>query len=158
MNACVVCVGALKENWQKEGVNEFLKRLSRYGRYEICELPDEPEPAKPSSALLEGVIEKEGRAILSRIKPTDFVVALCIEGRGMSSTELAESTKMWETSGKRVVFVIGGSLGLSKQVTARADYKLSFSKMTFPHPLMRVILMEQLYRAAKINAGEPYHK
>ena len=158
MNACVLCVGSLKEDWQKQGTNEYLKRLSRYGKYEIVEVPDEGEPDKPSEILNAAVMDKEGKALLKHIKPTDFVVALCIEGKALSSTELAEETRRWETAGKRVVLVIGGSLGLSKEVTARADYKLSFSKMTFPHPLMRVILMEQLYRAARINAGERYHK
>lgn len=158
MNAVIIGVGSLKEEWQKAGCAEYLKRLTRYGKYEVTEIPDEPEPSKPSEALNAAVMEKEGRGILSKLKPTDYVVALCIEGKGLSSTELAEKTREWELSGKRVVFIIGGSLGLSKEVTARADYKLSFSKMTFPHPLMRVILCEQLYRAARINAGERYHK
>ena len=158
MNACVLAVGSLKEKWQKEGANEYLKRLTRYGKYEVMEVPDEPEPAKPSKALNDQVMEKEGKALLSRIKPTDKVVALCIEGKQLSSEGLAEEILKWEQEGHRVVFVIGGSLGLSKAVTDRADYKLSFSKMTFPHPLMRVILLEQLYRAARINAGERYHK
>ncbi|MBQ4158753.1 MAG: 23S rRNA (pseudouridine(1915)-N(3))-methyltransferase RlmH [Clostridia bacterium] len=158
MNACVLAVGSLKEKWQKDGANEYLKRLTRYGKYEVAEVPDEPEPAKPSKALNDMVMEKEGKALLSRIKPNDKVIALCIDGKQLSSEELASETLKWEQEGKRVVFVIGGSLGLSKAVTDRADYKLSFSKMTFPHPLMRVILLEQLYRAARINAGERYHK
>ena len=158
MNACVLAVGSLKEKWQKDGAGEYLKRLTRYGKYEIIEVPDEPEPAKPSKALNDMVMDKEGKALLSRIKPTDKVVALCIEGKQLSSEGLAEEILKWEQEGRRVVFVIGGSLGLSKAVTDRADYKLSFSKMTFPHPLMRVILLEQLYRAARINAGERYHK
>lgn len=158
MNACVLAVGSLKEKWQKDGANEYLKRLTRYGKYEMCEVPDEPEPAKPSKALNDMVMEKEGKALLSRIKPVDKVVALCINGKQLSSEDLAGETQKWAQEGKRVVFVIGGSLGLSPAVTDRADYKLSFSKMTFPHPLMRVILLEQLYRAARINAGERYHK
>ena len=158
MNACVLAVGSLKEKWQKDGANEYLKRLTRYGKYESVEVPDEPEPAKPSKALIDMVMEKEGKALLSRIKPTDKVVALCINGKQLSSEDLAEETEKWAQEGRRVVFVIGGSLGLSEKVIERADYKLSFSKMTFPHPLMRVILLEQLYRAARINAGERYHK
>lgn len=158
MNACVLAVGSLKEKWQKDGAGEYLKRLTRYGKYETAEVPDEPEPAKPSKALNDMVMEKEGKALLSRIRPNDKVVALCINGKQLSSEELASETQKWEQEGKRVVFVIGGSLGLSDAVVARADYKLSFSKMTFPHPLMRVILLEQLYRAARINAGERYHK
>ena len=158
MNALILCVGKLKEKWQQGGCEEYLKRLTRYGKYEVCEVPDEPEPAKPSETLNNQVMEKEGLKILKLIKPTDFVIALCIEGKAVSSTELASLTQSWESGGKRCVFVIGGSLGLSKDVTARADYKLSFSKMTFPHPLMRVILLEQLYRSARINSGERYHK
>lgn len=158
MNACVLAVGSLKEKWQKDGAGEYLKRLSRYGKYESVEVPDEPEPAKPSKALNDMVMEKEGKALLARIKPNDKVIALCINGKQLSSEELASETQKWEQEGKRVVFVIGGSLGLSDAVVSRADYKLSFSKMTFPHPLMRVILLEQLYRAARINAGERYHK
>lgn len=158
MNACVLCVGSLKEDWQRGGCAEYLKRLTRYGKYETVEVPDEPEPAKPSDILNEQVMQKEGRALMRLIKPTDYVVALCIEGKQLSSTELALQTARWETGGKRVVFVIGGSLGLSREVTDRADFRLSFSKMTFPHPLMRVVLLEQLYRAARINAGERYHK
>ena len=158
MIAAVLGVGSLKEKWQKDGAQEYLKRLTRYGKYEMIEVPDEPEPAKPSPALNDMVMEKEGKAILAKIKPTDLVVALCINGKQLSSEELANETQKWEQDGKRVVFVIGGSLGLSNKVVARADFKLSFSKMTFPHPLMRVVLLEQLYRAARINAGERYHK
>ena len=158
MISAIIGVGSLKEKWQKDGAGEYLKRLTRYGKYESVEVPDEPEPAKPSKALNDAVMEKEGRALLSRIKPNDKVVALCIDGKQLSSEGLAEETDKWSQEGKRVVFVIGGSLGLSPKVIERADYKLSFSKMTFPHPLMRVILLEQLYRAARINAGERYHK
>ena len=158
MIAAVLCVGSLKEKWQKDGCAEYLKRLSRYGKYEVIEVPDEPEPAKPSEILNRQVMEKEGRALLARLKPNDRVVALCIEGQGMSSEELARETEKWSADGRRTVFVIGGSLGLSPEVTRRAEVRLSFSRMTFPHPLMRVILLEQLYRAARIVSGERYHK
>ncbi|MBQ3079922.1 MAG: 23S rRNA (pseudouridine(1915)-N(3))-methyltransferase RlmH [Clostridia bacterium] len=158
MNCAVICVGSLKEKWQKEACAEYLKRLSRYGRYDVIEVPDEPEPAKPSEILNKQVMEKEGRQILSKIRPQDRVVALCIKGKAMDSEELSRETQAWEMDGKRTVFVIGGSLGLSDEVVARADVKLSFSKLTFPHTLMRVILLEQLYRAARIAAGERYHK
>ena len=158
MNAAILCVGALKEKWQKDGSAEYLKRLTRYGKYEVIEVPDEPEPAKPSPALNAQVMEKEGRALLARLRPQDRVVALCIDGASFSSEALAAETAKWAQDGRRTVFVIGGSLGLSPEVTARADTRLSFSKMTFPHPLMRVILLEQLYRAARIVAGERYHK
>lgn len=158
MNAAILCVGTLKEKWQKDGCAEYLKRLTRYGKYEVIEVPDEPEPAKPSPALNAQVMEKEGRALLARLRPQDRVVALCIDGASLSSEALAAETAKWAQDGRRTVFVIGGSLGLSPEVTARADMRLSFSKMTFPHPLMRVILLEQLYRAARIVAGERYHK
>ena len=124
----------------------------------IIEVPDEPGPGKPSPALNAQVMEKEGRALLARLRPQDRVVALCIDGASLSSEALAAETAKWAQDGRRTVFVIGGSLGLSPEVAARADTRLSFSKMTFPHPLMRVILLEQLYRAARIVAGERYHK
>ena len=158
MNALLTCVGKLKENWQKEGCEEYLKRLSRYGKYEIGQVPDEPEPEKLSEALSLQVMQKEGRALLRLVKPTDFLAALCVDGKALSSTDLASLMRGWENAGKRVVFAIGGSLGLSGEVLARADAKISFSRMTFPHGLMRVILLEQLYRAERINAGERYHK
>ena len=115
-----------------------------------------PSRPKPSPALNAQVMEKEGRALLARLRPQDRVVALCIDGASLSSEALAAETAKWAQDGRRTVFVIGGSLGLSPEVAARADTRLSFSKMTFPHPLMRVILLEQLYRAARIVAGERY--
>lgn len=158
MNARFLVVGSLKENWQREACAEYLKRLTRYGKYEIVEVPDEPEPQNASAVLAERVMYREGQALLKQIKPADYVVALCIRGKQLSSEQLAQSVCEWEAGGRRVVFIIGGSLGLSPEVTDRADYKLSFSPMTFPHQLMRVILLEQIYRAEKINAGERYHK
>ncbi|MBR4234864.1 MAG: 23S rRNA (pseudouridine(1915)-N(3))-methyltransferase RlmH [Clostridia bacterium] len=158
MNALVLCVGSLKEKWQKDACAEYLKRLSRYGKYEVCEVPDEPESPRASEALDSAVKLREGRALLKCIRPEDYVIALCIDGKALSSEELAREVRAREQSGRRTVLVIGGSLGLSDEVTARADLRLSFSRFTFPHPLMRVILLEQLYRAAKINAGERYHK
>ena len=158
MNAAVVCVGKLKETWLKEGCAEYIKRLSRFGGIEIVELADQPEPAKPSDALERKIMEIEGKEILRRIKQTDFVVALCIGGTAVDSVGLADALGAWQQLGRRIVFVIGGSLGLSPEVVRRADHKLSFSQMTFPHGLMRLILLEQVYRAAKIGAGERYHK
>lgn len=158
MNATILTVGKLKEKWQREACLEYLKRLTRYGTYETIEIPDQPEPAKPSPALDKQIIDKEGTELLRRIKPQDFVVALCIDGTELDSLRLATHVNDWQLTGKRPIFVIGGSLGLSNDVQRRADFKLSFSKMTFPHPLMRVILLEQLYRAERINAGERYHK
>lgn len=158
MNARILAVGSLKESWQREACGEYLKRLSRYGKYEVTEVPDEPEPVNSSPALSDRLIAKEGQALLKLIKPTDYVVALCIKAKQLSSEQLAEAAGRWESGGRRTVFVIGGSLGLSPEVVGRSDFQLSFSPMTFPHQLMRVILLEQLYRAEKINAGERYHK
>lgn len=158
MNAAVLCVGKLKEPWQREACDEYLKRLSRYASIEVIEVPDQSEPAKPSEALERQLLEKEGAELLRRIKDTDYVVALCIDGQAPDSPGLAKKMDEWRQKGQRIVLVIGGSLGLWDAVIKRADFRLSFSKMTFPHPLMRVILLEQLYRAAKISAGERYHK
>lgn len=158
MNACILCVGKLKEQWQREGCAEYIKRLSRYGSAEVVEVPDQPEPANSSPALERQLVTREGEELLRRIKPTDFVIALCIDGDAPDSPALSRRIDAWKQLGRRLVFVIGGSLGLSPEVQARADFRLSFSRMTFPHPLMRVILLEQLYRAARISAGERYHK
>ena len=158
MTAAVVCVGRLKEKHYAAAAEEYLKRLSRFGRMDIVELPDLPEPAHASDADRKTVMEKEGESILSKIRPQDHVIALCIDGPQYDSVAFARRLAENEQKGARQVFVIGGSLGLSNAVTARADEKLSLSKMTFPHQLARVLLLEQLYRACKINAGEKYHK
>lgn len=158
MNAVILCVGKLKKKWQQGGCEEYLKRLTRYGKYEVVAVDDVREPDKPSEALNRQVMDKEAAALLKHIRPEDFVVCLCIQAAAPDSVALAKLTRSWAAAGRRVVFVIGGSLGLAKSVTDRADYRLSFSNMTFPHGLMRVILLEQLYRAERINAGERYHK
>ena len=158
MNATVLCVGRLRERWQREACEEYLKRLSRYGSVTVEEVDDLPEPAHPSEALERQVKEKEGRALLRRVRPGDRVVALCIRADAPDSPGLARRIERWSMDGRRLVLVIGGSLGLSDEVLARADERLSFSNMTFPHALMRVILLEQLYRSARITAGERYHK
>lgn len=158
MNAVILCVGKLKEKWQQSGCEEYLKRLTRYGKYEVVAVDDVREPDKPSEALNRQVMEKEAAALLKHIRPEDFVVCLCIQADAPDSVALARLTRNWAAAGRRVVFVIGGSLGLARAVTDRANYRLSFSNMTFPHGLMRVILLEQLYRAERINAGERYHK
>ena len=158
MNAAIVCVGRLREKFFAAAAEEYEKRLSRYGKTEIIELPDLPEPANASDADRAQVMEKEGQSILSRLKPADHVIALCIDGPQLSSEAFASRLSDLEMQGKRIVFVIGGSLGLSAAVVKRADEKLSLSKMTFPHQLARVLLLEQIYRGCKINAGERYHK
>ena len=158
MNVTILCVGKLKQTWEKEACNEYLKRLTRYGRFDVVEVEDCPEPAKPSAALAKQVIDREGALLLRQIKPADRVVALCIGGRSYDSPGLSAQLSDWAMEGRRVVLVIGGSLGLSDDVLRRADDRLSFSKFTFPHPLMRVILLEQVYRACKIAKNERYHK
>ena len=158
MNMALVCMGRLKEKYWRDAAAEYEKRLSRFGKWETIELPDLPEPANSSPAIEEQIKKKEGEAILARIRDGDIVVCLCIDGRQMDSVQLsAKLTKLIDT-GRRVVFVIGGSLGLSPEVVRRAQLKLSFSPMTFPHQLARVMLLEQTYRALKIAAGERYHK
>ena len=158
MNAVILCVGKLKEKWQAEGCNEYLKRLSRYGKYEVIAVDDVREPDKPSEALMKQVMDKEGEALLKHIRPNDRVVCLCIKAEAPDSVGLSRKTEIWSRDGRRTVFVIGGSLGLSDAVLRRADEKISFSNLTFPHGLMRVFLLEQLYRSERIRAGERYHK
>ena len=160
MSTQILCVGKMKDKPYRQMADEYLKRLSRYGKYEECEVPDLPEPASGSSAALEEQLKtKEGEALLAKIRPGDRVIALTIGGKLRSSEELAKHLAELKTGGvSSLVFVIGGSLGLSEAVLSRADRKLSFSAMTFPHQLMRVILVEQIYRAFRILAGEPYHK
>ena len=153
MNAAVLCVGRLRERFWQEAAGEYRKRLSRFGRIEEIEVPDRPEGSDP-----ERVMREEGRDLLRRIRPDDYVIALCIGGAQKSSEAFARMLQAQEGTGRRVVFVIGGSLGLSEEVVARAQFRLSFSPMTFPHQLARVLLYEQIYRACKINAGERYHK
>jgi len=158
MATIIIGVGKLKEAWQRDACSEYMKRLKRFGSIEIREVPDQPEPDKPSEALNKRIKEQEGREILALIKPTDRVVTLCINGKSYDSEGFAQKIAQWTGDGKRLVLVIGGSLGLSDEVLRRADETLSFSKMTFPHQLMRVILLEQYYRGCKINANERYHK
>ena len=158
MNAVILCVGKLKEKWQSDGCNEYLKRLSRYGKYEVIAVDDLREPENATPALIKQIMEKEGKALLAKIRPTDRVIAMCIKAKAPDSVGLSELMQQWSMDGRRNVFIIGGSNGLSDEVIARADVKLSFSNLTFPHGLMRVFLLEQLYRAERIRTGEKYHK
>lgn len=160
MSSVILCVGKMKEKPYRQMADEYLKRLSRYGKYEEAEIADLPEPASGASEALEEQLKtKEGEALLARIRPGDRVIALTIGGKRRSSEELARHLAELKTGGvSHFVFVIGGSLGLGKNVLARADEEMSMSPMTFPHQLARVMLLEQLYRAEKINAGERYHK
>jgi 23S rRNA (pseudouridine1915-N3)-methyltransferase len=159
VNISVITVGKLKEKYLKQGIDEYLKRLSAYAKVEIIEVPDEKAPEVLSNSEMEQVKKKEGERILAKISQDTYVIALAIKGKMMTSEELADSLDKLATYGKsKVAFIIGGSLGLSNEVLKRADEGLSFSKMTFPHQLMRLILVEQVYRAFRINRGEPYHK
>lgn len=158
MNGVILCVGKLKEKWQQQGCDEYLKRLSRYGKYEVVAVDDVKDPDKPSEALIRQGMDKEGQALLRHVRPGDRVICLCIRAEAPDSVALSRKLTAWSGDGRRNVFVIGGSNGLSDAVLARADERLSFSNLTFPHGLMRVILLEQLYRAERIRTGERYHK
>lgn len=159
MRITVVCVGKLKENYWRLAVAEYSKRLGRYHKLDIIELADEKAPETMSLAQEIEVRRKEGERILKAIRDDAFVVALAIDGEKLSSESLADFLDKKAIHGvSHIAFVIGGSLGLSHEVLSRADYKLSFSAMTFPHQMMRVVLLEQIYRAEKINRKEPYHK
>ena len=159
MNMAVVSVGRLKEKPFRQMADEYLKRLGRFGKIEEIELPDLPESERASPAEERRIREKEGEAILQRLRPGDRVIALTIPGRQRSSPELAQEIREAKNRGTgRLVFVIGGSLGLGENVLARAEDEMSMGRMTFPHQLAKVMLLEQLYRAEKINAGERYHK
>lgn len=159
MKITILCVGKLKEKFMRDAVNEYTKRLSRYVKLEVIEVADEKTPDHASLKEEELIREKEGERLLRHIKGDDHVIALAITGVQYDSIAFSRRLDGFGMSGKgHVVFVIGGSLGLSEQVLGRADEELSFSKMTFPHQLMRVILLEQIYRAYRIIRGEPYHK
>ena len=159
MRITLVTVGKIKEKYLEQAIAEYSKRLSRYCRLEIIQVADEKTPEGASSAVEEQIKEKEGERILAQIREGAYVIALAINGQMLDSVELSQKISKLGIDGiSHIVFVIGGSLGLSSRVLKRADYKLSFSRMTFPHQLMRVILLEQIYRSYRIISGEPYHK
>lgn len=159
MRIHIICIGKLKERYWSEAVSEYKKRLSKYCDLEITELKEARLQGKASPAQEEAVIEEEGRSILKHIKDGSYVISLEIQGKNLSSEELAAKVERLPLEGRsHLTFIIGGSLGLSKEVSRRADFKLSFSRMTFPHQMMRVILLEQVYRAFKIIKNETYHK
>ncbi|MCM3772970.1 MULTISPECIES: 23S rRNA (pseudouridine(1915)-N(3))-methyltransferase RlmH [Priestia] len=159
MNISIITIGKLKEKYLKQGIEEYLKRLSSYAKVEIIELADEKAPENLSESEMEQVKQKEGERILAKISDDTHVIALAINGKQKSSEELAKEIDSLATYGKsKVAFIIGGSLGLSSQVMKRSNAALSFSKMTFPHQLMRLVLVEQIYRAFRIIRNEPYHK
>ncbi len=159
MKITICCVGKIKEKFYSQAIEEYSKRLSKYCKLEIKEAADEKTPDSASDTVNRMIKEKEGDRLLSFIKDDSYVIALAIDGKMLDSVELSEKIDNLMLSGNSdIVFVIGGSLGLDKRVLDRADYKLSFSKMTFPHQLMRVILLEQIYRSFRIMKNEPYHK
>lgn len=159
MKITVAAVGKIKEKFYEDAIAEYSKRLSRYCKLEIVQVPDEKTPDNASEVVELQIKEKEGGRLLARIPDSAYVIALAIEGTMLDSEALAGKINTLGVTGtSQIVFVIGGSLGLSEEVLARADYKLSFSKMTFPHQLMRVILLEQIYRSYRIISGQPYHK
>lgn len=159
MNITIITVGKLKEKYLKDAIDEYSKRLSRYCKLDIIELPDEKTPDNASAKEEEAIKEKEGQNILSKIKDNMFVIAMDLGGKQLSSEEFSDYIdNQGVTGNSNIAFIIGGSLGISKAVLNRANYKLCFSKMTFPHQLFRVMLLEQIYRSFRIMKGEPYHK
>ncbi|MBR4513317.1 MAG: 23S rRNA (pseudouridine(1915)-N(3))-methyltransferase RlmH [Lachnospiraceae bacterium] len=159
MKISICCVGKIKEAYLKAAIEEYSKRLSRYCKLELVEVADEKTNERSTETEDAIIKDKEGERLLKRIDEGAYVIALAIDGESLSSEDLANRLDKLGVSGEsHIVFVIGGSIGLSEEVLRRADMKLSFSKMTFPHQLMRVILLEQIYRSYRIINGEPYHK
>ena len=159
MRITLITVGKIKEKYLRDAIAEYSKRLSRYCKLEIVEVVDEKTPDQASEAAEENIRNKEGERILKHIRDDMYVITLEIGGKMLSSEEFADKINSLGVQGKSsITFVIGGSIGLGKEVLRRSDYALSFSKMTFPHQLMRVILLEQVYRGYRIINGEPYHK
>lgn len=157
MNITIVTVGKLKEKYLKQGIAEYVKRLGAYASIKEVEVPDEKAPENLSEAQMEEIKNKEGERILAKLQPDTHVITLEIKGRQLTSEQLAKDLDQLATHGKsKIAFVIGGSLGLSEAVMKRSNYALSFSKMTLPHQLMRLVLVEQIYRSFRINRGEPY--
>ena len=159
MKISIVCVGKIKEKFYRDAIDEYAKRLSRYCKFEILEVPDEKTPDNACEAEEEQIKKKEGERILAKIRDDTYVITLEILGKKLDSPAFGQVLEKAALSGKsHIQFIIGGSLGLHESVSKRADLKVSFSDMTFPHQLMRVILCEQIYRGYRIINGEPYHK
>ncbi len=159
MKIRIICVGKLKEKYLKDAIGEYAKRLSRFCSFEICELNDEKIPDNPSESQCAIVLKNEGEQIIKHLSKDSYVIALCVEGKSLSSEDFASKIQTVMLNGKSTIdFIIGGSLGLDDSVKKISDFKLSFSSFTFPHQLMRLILAEQVYRAFKINSNEEYHK
>lgn len=159
MNITIISVGKLKEKYLKMGIDEYAKRLGGYAKLDFVEVPDEKAPEQLSDAEMEMVKKKEGERILAKINDGTYVIALALDGKMKTSEQMAADLDALMTYGKsKVAFVIGGSLGLHDDVLKRADEKLCFGKMTLPHQLMKLVLVEQIYRSFRIIKGEPYHK
>ncbi|MDD3362973.1 MAG: 23S rRNA (pseudouridine(1915)-N(3))-methyltransferase RlmH [Hespellia sp.] len=159
MKITIISVGKIKEKYLKDAIAEYAKRLSKYCKLEFVEVADEKTPDHASDTVENQIRDKEGERIVKYIRPDSYVIALAIDGKMLSSEGLADKINSLGISGQsHITFVIGGSIGLSQKILSHADYHLSFSKMTFPHQLMRVILIEQIYRSYRIIQGEPYHK
>ncbi len=158
MNINVICVGKIKEKYFTDAITEYSKRLSRFVKLNIIEVADEKIPDNASAKEMEIVKKKEGERILSKLPANSFAVTLCVEGKELSSTELAAKISDVSMTSSNITFIIGGSLGLSDDVKAASHLRLSFGRITLPHQLIRVVLLEQLYRAFKINNNETYHK
>ena len=159
MKIKIVTVGKLKEKYLKDGIAEYSKRLSRFANLEMIELADEKTPDRASNSENQKILELEGTRILSKIADRDFVIVLAIEGKTLSSEEFSKQLEQAPINGfSTLTFVIGGSLGISPQVKKRANLSISFGRLTLPHQLMRLVLVEQIYRAFTIQQGSPYHK
>lgn len=159
MNIIIIGVGKIKEKFMQEGIKEYSKRLSRYCKLKILEVTDESAPENLSKKEIEIIKEKEGKRILGKISNNSYIISLDIKGKNLSSEELSKKIEDITLGGTNdITFIIGGSLGLSEEILNKSNLKLSFSKMTFPHQLMRMILLEQIYRGFRIMKGEPYHK
>ena len=159
MKITLITVGKIKEKYLKDAIAEYSKRLSRYCKLEIVEVADEKTPDNASATVEDAIRDKEGERILKYIKEDAYVITLEIAGKMLTSEEMAEKIEKLGVQGtSHIIFIIGGSIGLGREILKRSDYALSFSKMTFPHQLMRVILLEQIYRSYRIINHEPYHK
>lgn len=158
MNINIIAVGKIKEKYFTAAIDEYSKRLSRFVKLNVTEVADEKIPDRASDKEIEQIKEKEGEKILAKIPQGSYVITLCIEGEELSSEELAEKVAAVSMTNSSVTFIIGGSLGLSDKVKSASQLRLSFGRMTLPHQLMRVVLLEQIYRAFKINNNESYHK
>ncbi|EUJ37754.1 23S rRNA (pseudouridine(1915)-N(3))-methyltransferase RlmH [Brochothrix campestris] len=159
MNITIISVGKLKEKYLKQGIEEYAKRLTKYCKFKVIEVPDEKAPENLSEAEMLQVKDKEGERILAKVKEQDYVFALAINGKQNSSEEMAQQIDQLGIQGKSsIVFIIGGSLGLSEAVLAKSNQLISFGKLTYPHQLMKLVLVEQIYRSYRIIHGHAYHK